>query len=254
MEAIGPDQFSAFERDRYQRQLRLDDFGPSAQAKLKATTVMVSRVGGVGGTIALNLAIAGIGRLVLAHGGSVVPEYLNRWPWSGPADVDRKIIDMVTERIRSANPLVDLVTRGEHVNEANVAELVSQADIVADGAPLFEERYLMNAEACRQRKPIVSAAMYATEGYAMTIVPGKTPCLRCIYPERPEYWDNIKVFPAIGPSPAVVGAIAAMEVIKLITGYGMTLAGTLLYFDLKVMEFRRLNVKRDPNCPVCGKL
>ena len=248
------DLFADGELERYERQIRLDGFGLEAQRRLKGATVLVSRVGGVGGTIALGLAKAGVGKLVLAHGGTLSAEYMNRMLLADPADVGRPCMEVFVERLRRVNPQLEVVGVAENVSADNVAGLVAQADLVADGAPLFEERYLMNAEAVRQGKPLVVGAMYGTEGYVTVILPGSTPCLACIYPARPDYWTNIKVFPAIGPAPWVVGATATMEAVKVLTGFGEPLAGILWSFDLETNLTRKLRVHRNPECPVCGGL
>jgi len=206
----------------------------------------------VGGTAAMNLARAGVGRLVLAHGGTIVPEFLNRMQLAMPADLGRPCTEVFVEKLHAINPDVELVAVNEYVSESNVADLVAQADLVVDGAPLFEERYLMNREAVRQGKPLVMAAMYGMEHYMTTIVPGKTPCLVCLYPEKPEYWTDIKVFPAIGPGPVVLGTMAAMEAIKVLTGFGRPLTNVLWMFDLETTTFQRFEISRDPECPVCG--
>lgn len=246
--------FNPFELERYSRQIRIEGFGLESQRRLKAATVMISRVGGVGGAVAMNLANAGIGRLVIAHGGRVVPEYLNRWHLAVPSDIDRPCTEVFVERLKTINPNMDIVAVSETVSEDNVTKLVSQVDLVVDGAPLFEERYLMNQEAVRQGKPLVMGAMYSTEGYITTIVPGETPCLACIYPKKPDYWTNIKVFPAIGPGPVIVGSMAAMEAIKVLTGFGQPLKNVLWFFDLETNIVRRLRVNRRPDCPVCGEI
>jgi len=246
--------FSPFELERYSRQIRIEGFGLESQRRLKAATVMISRVGGVGGTVAMNLARAGIGRLVIVHGGHIVPEYLNRMQLALPSDVDRPCTEVFVERLKAMNPDMDIIAVPENVSEGNVAELVAKANLVVDGAPLFEERYLMNQESVRQGKPLVMGAMYSTEGYVTTIVPGETPCLACIYPKKPDYWTNIKVFPAIGPGPVIVGSMAAMEAIKVLTGFGQPLKNVLWFFDLETNIVRRLRVNRRPDCPVCDEI
>ena len=245
-------EFSESELARYERQIRIEGFGLDGQRRLKAATVLVSRVGGVGGTAAMNLARAGIGRLILAHGGKIVPEYLNRMQLALPADIGRPCTEVFVEKLRAINPDVELVAVAENISERNVEKLVGQADLIVDGAPLFEERYARNAEAVRQRKPLVSGAMYSTEGYVTSIFPAETACLACIYPEKPDYWTNINVFPAIGPGPVIVGSMLAMEVVKILTGLGDPLKNVLWYFDLHTAMVQRLNVSRLPACPVCG--
>jgi molybdopterin/thiamine biosynthesis adenylyltransferase/molybdopterin converting factor small subunit len=247
-------QLTSDESARYERQLRIEGFGEQGQNRLKAATVMVSRCGGVGGTAAINLAIAGIGRLILAHGGDVVPDYLNRWVWAGPQDVGRPCVQVLAEHIRRLNPHVEVVPVAEQVNENNIHGLVKDADFIVDGAPLFEERYIMHAEAVKQRKPLVMGAMYSTEGYVTTVVPGETPCLKCLYPTKPDYWTNIKVFPAIGPGPIIVGSMCAMEAIKVISGFGKPLKGALWRFDLETCFVQTLKIRRRPDCEFCGSL
>ncbi|MBD2519580.1 HesA/MoeB/ThiF family protein [Nostoc sp. FACHB-973] len=234
--------------------MRIEGFGLESQCRLKAATVMISRVGGVGGAVAMNLASAGVGRLVIAHGGRIVPEYLNRWHLVLPSDVDRPCTEVFVERLKAINPDMDVIAIPENINEDNVADLVSKADLVVDGAPLFEERYLMNQEVVRQGKPLVMGAVYSTQCYVTTIMPGETPCLACIYPEKPDYWTNIKVFPVIGPVAVTVGSMVAMEAIKVLTGFGHPLKNILWYSDLETNVVQRLRINRQPDCPICGEL
>jgi molybdopterin-synthase adenylyltransferase len=246
--------FSEFELARYSRQIRIEGFGLEGQRRLKASSIFISRVGGVGGTAAMNLVRAGIGRLVLAHGGLVVPEYLNRMQLVTPADIGRPCVEVWAERLKEINPETEIISVQENVNENNVSDLIAQADLVIDGAPLFEERYLMNQEAVRQGKPVCMGAMYSTEGYVSTIVPGETPCLSCIYPEKPDYWTDIKVFPAIGPGPVIVGTTLAMEAIKVLTGFGQPLKNVMWFFDLETNTVRQLQVQRRTDCAICGSV
>jgi molybdopterin/thiamine biosynthesis adenylyltransferase len=245
---------SAFELERYSRQVRIDGFGVEGQRRLKASSVLISRVGGVGGTIVSLLVRAGVGRVVVAHPGVIVPEYLNRWLWAGPADLGKPVTEVLTERLKAINPDVEVLAVPTSVCEAPLADLVSQVDLIADGAPLFEERYAMNQEAVRQRKPLVTGAMFSTEGYVTTIIPGETPCLACVYPEKPDYWTSIEVFPAIGPGPVTVGTTVAMEAIKVLTGFGQPLKHVLWFFDLETTHVRRLSISRRADCAVCGGL
>ena len=250
----GDEPLSDEELERYERQLRLDGFGLEAQQRLRSSTAFVSRVGGVGGSAAMQLARAGIGRLILAHGGPVHREYLNRMQLAMHDDVGRPCSEVVADGIRAINPHTEVIAVDENVTEANVTRLVAQADVIVDGAPLFEERYLMNGEALAQGKPMVSGAMYATDGYVTSFIPGETGCLRCLFAERPPDWTNIRVFPAIGPGPAIVGAMSAMEAIKLLTGFGTPLSGRLWTFDLAENLARVLRIDRATDCPACGTL
>lgn len=244
-------ELTEFELQMYARQLQLPEFGIAEQRKLKAATVMLSRVGGLGGSVAIMLARAGVGKLVVAHGGVIEPENLNRMFLAYREHLGRPRSDVFRETLLRINPDLKVVAVNENVTEQNVVSLTTQADIIVDSAPEFAERYLMNREAVRQHKPIVMAAMSGLEGYLTTILPGKTPCLSCLYPEPPDYWDVLG-FPVMATSATFVASIAAMEVIKLITGYGETLAGQLLYCDLSTNVFQRMQVVRRADCAVCG--
>jgi molybdopterin-synthase adenylyltransferase len=129
---------------------------------------------------------------------------------------------------------------------------VSKVDIVFDAAPLFTERFLMNRECVRQGKPLVDCAMYSLEGQVMTVIPGETACLACLYPEDPPAWK--REFPVFGAVSATAASIGAMEGIKIISGMGASLAGKLLYYDLGHMTFQVVPVARRPDCPVCGEV
>ena len=137
----------------------------------------------------------------------------------------------------------------ENLSEDNAARLVGEADIVFGAAPLFEERLLMNRECVRQGKPLVDAAMYGLEGQVIPIVPGKTPCLACLYPEIPPHWK--RRFPVIGAVSALAANIAAMEGIKLLAGFGQPALNHLIFFDTASMKFQQIQIQRDPDCNVC---
>lgn len=242
------------ERARYSRQIRLESFGEAAQLKLKGATALISRVGGVGGTAAMNLVRAGIGRVILAHHGAIVPEYLNRMQLVEEADVGRPLVSVWARRLKAINSALEVVEVPEYMSDATAETWMKDCDIVVDGAPLFEERYAMQRAAVRLNKPLCMGAMYAMEGYASTFIPGRTPCLSCIYPVAPDYWKDINVFPAIGPVPVMVGTTIALEAIKVLTGFGETLANKLWYFDASTHLVRLLNIRRRGDCEVCGHL
>ncbi len=246
--------FTQFQLDRYSRQIRLEGFGLEGQKALRDAHVVISRGGGVGGTVATHLARAGIGRLTIAHAGNIVPEYLNRMLLAFPDDVGRPCADVFADSLHRINPDVHVTTIPEYVSDDNAADIVGDADMIADGAPLFEERYALNKIAVAKRIPLVSGAMYDTEGYITTVRPGKTPCLACVYPVKPDYWQDITVFPAISPGPGMVGAVMAMEVIKLLTGFAPPLDKQLMFFDLRLNMVRLFEVARRSDCLVCSDL
>ncbi|MBI3877912.1 MAG: HesA/MoeB/ThiF family protein [Verrucomicrobia bacterium] len=243
-------ELTAEERAIYEWQMWVPGFGEKGQLKLKAASVLISRVGGLGGIVAQQLAAAGVGRLVLAMAGTVRPSDLNRQVFQSPKRIGKPRLGTVVRKLRELNPRLDIVAVGENVSDANAAKLVAQADVVVDAAPLFEERFALNRAAVAARKPMVECAMYAMEAQVTTIIPGKTPCLECFVPEKPPHWK--REFPVIGAVSGTAGCLGAVEVIKLLTGLGEPLTGVLLTMDLATMNFRRLKTARRKDCPVCS--
>jgi len=215
------------ERDRemYKRQIQMPGFGEEAQRKLKNSSALVSRVGGLGGPVALYLAMAGVGKIMIAH----------------------------SELFERLHPECEVTVIGEDTTEEKALEWVSQVDIVCDCPPSFEERYALNKACVELRKPMIEAAMYGMEGNLTTIVPRETPCLACLVPEKPVWWETYG-FPVLGAVSAALGCLAAVEAVKVLTGFGENLKGTMLAYDADAMEFLKFPVQRRPDCPVCGHL
>ncbi len=238
------------EKAVYEWQLWVPGFGEQGQEKLKGASVLISRCGGVGGAAAFQLAAAGVGRLVLAHGGNLKPGDLNRQLLMKHEWLGKPRVECAARTLRELNPRLEILAVPENISEANAARLVAEADLVMDCAPLFTERFLMNREAVRQRKPLIECAMYDLEAQVTTVVPGEGPCLACLYPEAPGWWK--RQFPVFGAVSGVAGNIGAMEAIKVLSGLGTPLIGRLLHCDLRTMNFRVLKTRRDPKCKVCG--
>lgn len=239
------------ERAIYEWQMWTPDFGEAGQERLKGASVLVSRCGGLGGVVAYELAAAGVGRLVIAHGGNVKPSDLNRQLLMTHEGLGKSRVESAERRLRELNPRVEVVAVPENVNEGNAERLVSDVDLVVDCAPLFEERFLMNREAVRQGKPMVECAMYELEAHITTIRPGQTPCLSCVFPEKPPVWT--RQFPVFGAVSGSAGCLGAMESIKVLAGFGEPLYGELLTYDLRSVRFRKVKIQRDPECAVCGE-
>jgi molybdopterin-synthase adenylyltransferase len=238
------------ERAIYEWQMWLPGFGEEAQRKLKGASVLISRVGGIGGLVAAQLAMAGIGRLVLAMGGSVQARDLNRQILQTHDRLGKPRLDSILSRLRDLNPRTELVGVSENISDANARDLAAQADVIVDAAPLFEERYALNRAAVALGKPMVECAMYALEAHVTTFLPGRTGCLACLHPEPPPHWR--REFPVLGAVSGTVACLGAVEVVKLLTGLGAPLAGTLLTMDLGTMQFRRHRIGRWQHCAVCG--
>lgn len=247
-----PPELTAEELATYDWQFPVAGFGEAGQRRLKGASVLISRIGGLGGTVALQLAAAGVGRLILAHGGNLKPSDLNRQLLMSHGSLGTPRMDQAVARLKALNPRLEIVAEPANISEANAARLVAQADVVVDCAPLFAERYLLNRESVAQRKPMVEAAVHELEFHLTVFVPGETPCLRCLYPEPSTTWT--RRFPVFGAVSCVAGSLAAMETIKLLAGFGDTLRGRLLTMDLRNHSVTKLRIRRLPGCPDCGKL
>ena len=239
------------EQARYEWQIWVEGFGVEGQRRLKGATVLISRVGGVGGCVAYALAAAGVGKLILAHGGDLKPSDLNRQLLMTNDWLGKPRIESAVRRLRELNPHIEIIGVAENISAENVAGLVAQASLVIDAAPLFRERFLLNQECVRQRKPMVECAMYEFEAHLTTFIPGQTGCLSCLYPDNPEWWR--REFPVFGAVAGTVGNMGAVEAIKLLANVGEPLSGRLLNMNLRDMTFQTVNLRRDPNCRVCSK-
>ncbi|MCF7787745.1 MAG: HesA/MoeB/ThiF family protein [Prosthecobacter sp.] len=238
------------ERAIYEWQMWVPGVGEEGQRKLKAASVLISRVGGLGSLVALELAAAGVGKLVLAHGGDLQPSDLNRQLLQTHDHIGKPRMDSIVRRLHELNPRCEIVGVAENVTDANAASLVAQADIVVDAAPLFQERLALNAAAVHAGKPMVECAMHTLDASVTTFVPGKSGCLACYVPEVPSTWK--RQFPVFGAVSGTAACIGAMEVIKLITGIGETLCGELLSMNLSTMQFRKIRLPKRDDCAVCG--
>lgn len=241
---------TAEERAIYEWQMWVPGVGEEGQLKLKNASVLISRVGGLGGLVALELAAAGVGKLVLAHGGVLQPSDLNRQLLQTHDHIGKPRIDSIVRRLKDLNPRCEIMGVPENASEANADDLVAQADIVVDAAPMFQERLALNAAAFRAGKPLVECAMHTLDASVTTFVPGKTGCLACYIPEVPPTWK--RQFPVFGAVSGTAACVGAMEVIKLITGIGTTLQGELLSMNLDTMQFRKVRLPKRDDCAVCG--
>lgn len=238
------------DRAIYEWQMWEKGFGEAGQEKLKNTTALVSRIGGLGSPVCYSLTAAGIGKLILAHGGNVKHSDLNRQILMTHDWLDKPRVESAERRLKELNPNIEIETVHSNITDDNVEELVARADIVFDCAPLFQERFAMNRACVNQNKPLIDSAMYSMEGVVIPIIPGRTACLQCIYSEFPSEWQ--REFPVFAAVSALAANIAVMEGIKIITGLGESIAGHMLYYDTRSMDFKKLKTTRDPSCPICG--
>jgi len=244
------DELTDVERATYEWQMWSPGFGEEGQRRLKNSTVMISRCGGLGSVVAYELAAAGVGHLIIAHGGDVKHSDLNRQLLMTADWLGKSRIETIERRLKDLNPRIRITPIGENISKDNADQWVSQSDVVVDAAPLFEERFAMNDAAVRHGKPIVECAMYDLEATITTLPAGGKPCLRCIVPEVPTEWK--RQFPVFGAVSGTVACMGAMEAIKLLSGIGDPLIGRMVRINLREMRFTTVQIKADPQCVACS--
>ena len=238
---------------RYQRHLSLDGVGRSGQEKLRAASVLIVGVGGLGSPAALYLAAAGVGRLGLIDGDRIDLSNLQRQVLFDTASVGEPKAQVAAERLRKLNPHVEVRSYTHDLEPANALSLIGAYDVVVDGSDRLATRYLVNDACVIARKPLVSAAIHQFEGQAMTYVPDQGPCYRCLFAAADEgSVPNCAAAGVLGVLPGVMGSLQATEALKLIVGVGRVLTGRLLIYDALEMQFSEFAFARRADCAVCG--
>ncbi|HJT45556.1 MAG TPA: molybdopterin-synthase adenylyltransferase MoeB, partial [Chthoniobacterales bacterium] len=226
------------------------------QQKLKSARVLCIGAGGLGSPAAVYLASAGVGTLGIIDFDEVDLSNLQRQILHGTKDVGRKKSQSARDRLRDTNPNVNVHLHDARFSAANAQEIVAGYDVVVDGSDNFPTRYLSNDVCVFAGKPNVYGAVFRFDGQAAVFAPHLGgPCYRCLFPEPPAPGTVPSCAEAgvLGVLPGVIGLLQAIEAIKLILQIGETLVGRILHFDALKMSFRQFNVRRDPECPVCGK-
>ena len=242
---------TADELERYQRQIMIEGFGAEGQEKLKRAKALIVGTGGLGSPIAMYLTAAGVGTIRIIDHDRVELSNLNRQVLHWDENIGMRKADSAAEKLRKLNPRVKIEAVTETVNEANVSQFVADVDLIVDALDNLPTRYLLNKAAIAKNIPFFHGAVYGFEGRAMTIIPGETACLKCVYRDAVTPQEK---FPVIGVTPAVIGCIQATEAIKYIAGLGKPLTNILLSYDALEMKFTELIVRRDPECAHCGNL
>jgi molybdopterin-synthase adenylyltransferase len=242
--------FSEQEVERYARHLVLREIGGPGQQKLKAAKVLLVGVGGLGAPAGLYLAAAGVGRLGLLDPDEVSLSNLQRQVLYGVDDIGRGKALSAGLRLSQLNPEVELEPIPERLTEANARALIRPWDVIVDGTDDFETRFAVNAACVAEKKPLVSGAIGRWSGQ-VGIFSGR-PCYQCLVPEIPPDAETCSAVGVVGALAGVVGAMMALEAVKLITGAGEPLTGRLLIYDALDAETRTVRVGADPACPVCG--
>jgi sulfur-carrier protein adenylyltransferase/sulfurtransferase len=240
---------------RYSRHLIMPEVAMEGQHKLKAAKVLCIGAGGLGSPLALYLTAAGVGTLGIVDFDVVDYTNLQRQIIHTTDDVGRKKLDSAADKLRAINPYLNLRTFETKLTSANALELFREFDIIADGTDNFPTRYLVNDACVLTGKPNVYGSIFRFEGQASVFATETGPCYRCLYPEPPPpgLVPSCAEGGVLGVLPGLIGVIQATETIKLILGQGESLAGRLLLVEALGMKFRELKLRKNPDCPVCGK-
>jgi adenylyltransferase/sulfurtransferase len=240
---------------RYSRHLIMPEVGMEGQLKIKAAKVLCIGAGGLGSPLALYLGAAGVGTLGIVDFDVVDYTNLQRQIIHSTADVGRPKLDSAAEKLKAMNPFLNIKKFNTRLSSDNAIELFKEFDIIADGTDNFPTRYLVNDACVLTGKPNVYGSIFRFEGQASIFATKDGPCYRCLYPEPPPpgLVPSCAEGGVLGILPGLVGVIQATEAIKLILGSGDPLIGRLLLIDALGMKFRELKLRKNPDCPACGK-
>src|SRR5712664_3927871 len=232
---------------------RKDILSP-AEIKLKQSPALIIGAGGLGVPLTQYLGAAGVGRLGIVDFDVIDETNLQRQVLYGTKDVGRKKIEVAKERVAQINPNVDVQTYETRLTSDNALEILKDYDVVIDGTDNFPTRYLVNDATVLLNKPNVYGSIFRFEGQASVFHAAKGPCYRCLYaePPPPGLVPSCAEGGVLGVLPGIIGSIQALEALKLILGAGKPLIGRLLLFDALRLQFRELQLEKDPACPVCG--
>jgi len=249
------DDLTVEEVRRYSRHLIIPDVGKTGQRRLKNARVLVVGAGGLGSPALLYLAAAGVGTLGVIDFDVVDESNLQRQIIHGQSDIGRPKAVSAMESIHEVNPLVNVVLHEERLDSDNAMQIFEPYDLIVDGTDNFATRYLVNDACVLLGKPYVWGSIYRFDGQASVFWAEYGPCYRCLYPEPPPpgMVPSCAEGGVLGVLCASIGSIQVNEAIKVITGIGEPLVGRLMIYDALEMTYRAVNVRKDPECPVCGK-
>ena len=248
--APAPVRFSDEEVDRYARQLVLSEIGGPGQQALKRARVLIVGLGGVGAPAALYLAAAGVGTLGLIDHDAVALSNLQRQIIFSTVDADRPKVEAGAAHLAALNPHVSVESFIKRLTPDNARDIIERFDLVLDGTDDFDTRFAVNAACVATGKPLVSGALGRWNGQ-VGVFTGE-PCYQCLVPEAPPDAETCARVGVVGALAGVIGAMTALEAIKLITGSGQPLTGRLMLYDGLAGSSRVVKIAADPACPVCG--
>jgi adenylyltransferase/sulfurtransferase len=239
---------------RYSRHLIIPDVAMAGQQRLMNAKVLCVGAGGLGSPALMYLAAAGVGTIGIVEFDTVDESNLQRQIIHGQSDIGKSKAQSAKAKISEINPFVQVITHEVRLDNSNVKEIFSQYDIIVDGTDNFATRYLVNDACVLLKKPYVWGSIYRFDGQASVFWAEYGPCYRCLYPEPPPpgMVPSCAEGGVLGVLCATIGSIQTTEAIKVITGVGEPLIGSLMIYDALEMSFRKIKVRKDPNCPLCG--
>lgn len=240
---------------RYSRHLIIPDVAMAGQQRMMNAKVLCVGAGGLGSPALMYLAAAGIGTLGIVEYDTVDESNLQRQIIHGQSDIGKSKALSAKEKIAEINPYVNVITHETRLDNSNVMEIFSQYDIIVDGTDNFATRYLVNDACVLLKKPYVWGSIYRFDGQASVFWAEYGPCYRCLYPEPPPpgMVPSCAEGGVLGVLCATIGSIQTTEAIKVLTGIGEPLIGSLMVYDALDMNFRKIKVRKDPNCPLCSE-
>ncbi|MDD2858912.1 MAG: adenylyltransferase/sulfurtransferase MoeZ [Candidatus Nanopelagicales bacterium] len=248
-------ELSVDEVRRYSRHLIIPDVGMAGQKRLNHAKVLCVGAGGLGSPALMYLAAAGVGTLGIVEFDVVDESNLQRQIIHGQSDIGRSKAESARDTVNQINPLVTVNLHEERLDSSNVMDLFAQYDLIVDGTDNFATRYLVNDACVLLGKPYVWGSIYRFDGQASVFWAEHGPCYRCLYPEPPPpgMVPSCAEGGVLGVLCASIGSIQVTEAIKLITGIGETLLGKLMIYDALDMNYRKVRIRKDPECAVCGE-
>lgn len=240
--------------ERYSRHILLQDVGVEGQEKLAAAKVLIMGAGGLGAPVALYLAAAGVGTIGILDHDLVELSNLQRQVVHFTKDIGAPKVDSAREKMLAINPELIVKTYQDYLCATNIREIIAGYDFVVDGVDNFPTKFLINDACVMAGIPFSHGGILRFDGQTMTVVPGRSACYRCVFrtPPPPDAVPTCSQAGVLGAIAGMLGTIQATEALKYITGAGDLLTDTLLSFNAKAMTFRRVAIKRQPGCPVCG--
>ena len=235
---------------RYERQILYPDFGEEGQKRLKQSHVVVAGLGGLGCSASLYLTCAGVGHVTLIDCDRVELSNLNRQTLHFEEDIGEGKPISAARKLTELNSSIEVTPVFKKITESNAREIIKGADLVIDGMDNFKTRFILNKACIAEGIPFIHGGVHGLFGEVTTILPGKTPCLACIFPEVPH---GKVTFPVFGVTPALIAILQVTEAIKLLAGFGSLLTGKMLYFNGETMDFTFRNLVKNQNCRVCGQ-